>query len=157
MIDGVLNNDNTQDRVKKYYLGISPELVDNLKLLYDRLVERHGNVKIILSSTWKKHWHKAPHKNRQDEFANRLDEALAAVGLEIEDKIFESYYHRRGYLILNYMEHFPCDGYVIVDDELFDFEELEITDHLIHTNERYGLTPLEIDTYFIKQDGLIEE
>ena len=89
LIDGVLNNDETQDRVANDYFGISPELVDNLKELYDKLVERYGEVKIILSSTWKHRWYKTK-KERQDEFADRLDEALAAVGLEISGKIGES-------------------------------------------------------------------
>ena len=71
-VDGVLNNDETQDRVANDYLGISPELVDNFKELYDTLVERYGEVKIILSSTWKHRWYKTQ-KSRQDEFANRLD------------------------------------------------------------------------------------
>ena len=57
-VDGVLNNDETQDRVANDYLGISPELVDNFKELYDILVERYGEVKIILSSTWKHRWYK---------------------------------------------------------------------------------------------------
>ena len=70
----MLNNDETQDRVANDYLGISPELVDNLKELYDILVERYGEVKIILSSTWKHRWYKTQ-KWRQDEFANRLEGA----------------------------------------------------------------------------------
>ena len=43
MIDGVLNNYETQDRVANCYFGISPELVDNLKELYDRCSKDIGN------------------------------------------------------------------------------------------------------------------
>ena len=149
-IDGVLNNDETQDRVANDYLGISPELVDNLKELYDTLVERYGEVKIILSSTWKHRWYKTQ-KWRQDEFANRLDEALAVVGLEVSGKIGESYFIDRGALIREYIEADPCDDFVILDDRIFDFVEEGLMDHLIHTNESYGLRQSDIDLYFTKK------
>ena len=151
MIDGVLNNYETQDRVANDYFGISPELVDNLKELYDKLVERYGEVKVILSSTWKHCWCKTK-KERQDEFANRLDEALAAVGLEVSDKIGESYFTERGALIKEYIEACPCDDFVILDDCVFDFMEEELMDHLIHTDEAYGLCQSDIDSYFEKID-----
>ena len=151
MIDGVLNNDETQDRVANDYFGISPELVDNLKELYDKLVERYGEVKIILSSTWKHRWYKT-RKERQDEFANRLDEALAVVGLEVSGKIGESYFIDRGALIREYIEADPCDDFVILDDCVFDFMEEELMDYLIHTDEAYGLCQSDIDSYFEKID-----
>lgn len=151
MIDGVLNNDETQDRVANDYLGISPELVDNLKEFYDKLVERYGEVKIILSSTWKHCWYKTK-KERQDEFADRLDEALAAVGLEVSAKIGESYFTERGALIKEYIEACPCDDFVILDDCVFDFMEEELMDYLIHTDESYGLCQSDIDAYFEKID-----
>ena len=151
MIDGVLNNDKTQDRVANDYLGISPELVDNLKELYDKLVERYGEVKIILSSTWKHRWYKTK-KERQDEFANRLDEALAAVGLKASSKIGESFFLDRGALIKEYVEECPCDDFVILDDCVFDFMEEELMDYLIHTDEAYGLRQSDIDSYFEKID-----
>ena len=151
MIDGVLNNYETQDRVANCYFGISPELVDNLKELYDKLVERYGEVKIILSSTWKHRWYKTK-KERQDEFANRLDEALAAVGLEVSAKIGESYFIDRGALIKDYIEACPCDDFVILDDCVFDFMEEELMDYLIHTDEAYGLRQSDIDSYFEKID-----
>ena len=150
-VDGVLNNDETQDRVENDYLGISPELVDNFKELYDTLVERYGEVKIILSSTWKHRWYKTQ-KSRQDEFANRLDEALAAVGLEVSDKIGESYFTDRGALIKEYIEACPCDDFVILDDCWFDFIEEGLMDHIIHTNESYGLRQFDIDLYFRKRE-----
>ena len=151
MIDGVLNNDETQDRVANDYFGISSELVDNFKELYDKLVERYGEVKIILSSTWKHRWYKTK-KERQDEFANRLDEALAAVGLEVSAKIGESYFTERGALIKEYIEACPCDDFVILDDCVFDFMEEELMDYLIHTDEAYGLRQSDIDSYFEKID-----
>ena len=150
LIDGVLNNDKTQDRVANDYFGISPELVDNLKELYDKLVECYSEVEIILSSTWKHRWYKTK-KERQDEFANRLDEALAAVGLEISAKIGESYFTERGALIKEYIEACPCDDFVILDDCVFDFMEEELMDHLIHTDESYGLRQSDIDLYFTKK------
>ena len=150
-VDGVLNNDETQDRVANDYFGISPELVDNLKELYDKLVERYGEVEIILSSTWKHCWYKTK-KERQDEFANRLDEALAAVGLEVSAKIGESYFTERGALIKEYIEACPCDDFVILDDCVFDFMEEELMDHLIHTDESCGLRKSDIDSYFEKID-----
>ena len=151
LIDGVLNNDETQDRVANDYFGISPELVDNLKELYDKLVERYSEVEIILSSTWKHCWYKTK-KERQDEFANRLDEALAAVGLEVSAKIGESYFTERGALIKEYIEACPCDDFVILDDCVFDFMEEELMDYLILTDEAYGLRQSDIDSYFEKID-----
>ena len=150
-VDGVLNNDKTQDRVANDYFGISPELVDNLKELYDILVERYGEVEIILSSTWKHRWYKTQ-KWRQDEFANRLDEALAAVGLKASSKIGESFFVERGALIKEYIEECPCDDFVILDDCVFDFMEEELMDHLILTDEAYGLCQSDIDSYFEKID-----
>ena len=150
-VDGILNNDITQDRIENFYLGIAPELVDNFKELYDKLVERYGEVKIILSSTWKHRWYKTK-KERQDEFANRLDEALAAVGLEVSAKIGESYFIERGALIKEYMEDCPCDDFVILDDCIFDYMEEELMDHLILTDESYGLCQSDIDAYFERID-----
>ena len=54
--------------------------------------------------------------------------------------------------IKEYIEACPCDDFVILDDCWFDFIEEGLMDHIIHTNESYGLRQFDIDLYFRKRE-----
>ncbi len=126
-VDGVLNNSTTRDRVC-HMVGLDDRKIAILKEIVDFL-----NADIILSSSWKENWHKTL-KAAQDEFADALDERLAAFGLRIADRTYDSGFDR-GKGILEWIRiHGPLRRYVILDDERFDFRELKIGRHWIQTS-----------------------
>ena len=137
-IDGVLNFRGTKDCVGKY-LGIDDGKVSLLKEVVDKT-----DAKIILVSTWNYFWYKDEHlKEKQDEFANHLDEKLAKQGLSIFDKAESLEVMNRGESVLDYINKlnrkgFEVDKFVIIDDEMFDYKELKLTKNLVQTSFENG-------------------
>ena len=137
-VDGVLNFRGTKDYVGKY-LGIDDGKVTFLKEIVDKT-----DAKIILVSTWNYYWYKEKNlKDKQDEFANHLDEKLAQQGLSIFDKAESLRVMNRGESILDSIDKlnkkgFEVDKFVIIDDEMFDYKELKLTKNLIQTSFENG-------------------
>ena len=141
-VDGVLNCWSTKDRCGSY-IGIDDTKVALLKEIIDAT-----GASIVLVSTWKDRWFKEPSlKVNQDEMANYLDSKLAKFGLIAADRTFEDDYLRRGVGILDYLEEQRQKGieitdFVILDDEIFDYEETNLIGHLVLTCfEENGLEP----------------
>lgn len=125
-IDGVLNEDSTPTRTKSRVMFIDQE-----KLLRLKQIVEATQAKIVLSSTWR--------YDRDDPRYNgdflELREVFQKVGLE-----FYSYTPvdaigiRRGMEIKAWLGMHPeVDQYIILDDELFDFEERGLLPRLIKT------------------------
>ncbi len=130
-VDGVLNCASTTDRLGGY-VGIDDRKVVILK----KIVELFDAV-IVLSSSWKDQWYKND-KDRQDIFANTLDRRLSMQGLSIADKTRDSG-RNRGEGILNWIrDHGPVSGYLILDDEGFDYASLGIGKHWLQTSFSFG-------------------
>ena len=133
-IDGVLNCETTADAVGNY-TGIEDKKV---RLLSE--IVRQTDALIVLTSTWTEFWYREESKKElQDAFANHLDEKLNACGLSVfdktEDRIFD-----RGKGILQFIKGYEPEAFVILDDNLFDFRETGLADHLIRTDLSVGLT-----------------
>ena len=138
-VDGVLNCETTKDSVGPY-VGIEDKKVSYLK----EIVKETGAI-IVLVSTWKEYWTNNPRfKEKQDELATYLDEKLAKQGLIAVDKTDDYNSFNRGDGILDYLSMkqrrgFDVSGFVIIDDEMFDYKQTKLTSHLIQTGYKEGL------------------
>ena len=126
-VDGVLNDDYTPSRTKTRCI-----FVDEAKILLLKQIVEATQAKIVLSSTWR-YDRNVPQFN--GDFLE-LKDALAAHGLE-----FYSYTPvdaigiRRGMEIKAWLGiHTEVKKFVILDDELFDFEERGLMDRLVKTD-----------------------
>lgn len=125
-IDGVLNEDTTPTRTKSRVIFIDEEKLLRLK----RIVDATG-AKIVLSSTWR--------YDRDDARYNgdflELQEAFYNVGLDFYDFTpVDAIGIRRGMEIKAWLGLHPeVERYIILDDELFDFEERGLLPRLVKT------------------------
>lgn len=138
-VDGVLNCLSTKDRILSSY-GIEDKKVLLLKKIVDET-----KAKIVLVSTWKQFWYKKKeNKIHQDVFANYLDKKLKKQGLHISAKTTDQFLNRGDGISLflknlkkiSKKEH----DFIILDDEVFDYEENGFLPNLIHTSVSDGLT-----------------
>lgn len=125
-IDGVLNEDTTPTRTKSRVIFIDEEKLLRLKRIVDAT-----DAKIVLSSTWRYDRDDARHNG---DFLE-LQEAFRKVDLD-----FYSYTPvdaigiRRGMEIKAWLGLHPeASRYVILDDELFDYEERGLLPRLVKT------------------------
>ena len=125
-VDGVLNCDETEDCIGGY-MGIEYCAVKMLK----EIVETTG-AQIVLCSSWKQDWYKDK-KNKQDMLANYLDKRLSEEGLTIVDKTGDRGWNR-GEGIKNYLARHPeITTWIILDDEIYDYEETGCMPYLVQT------------------------
>lgn len=126
-IDGVLTSV-IYDRQK----GPDDTYIDKSRLALIRgLVDRTG-ARIVLSSSWRRSW-----EPECDGTGIRLAETFAEAGLEIYGKTPELGYMQRPNEIREWLaEHPDVRGFVIFDDERFEFGDL--SEHFIKTNHRIG-------------------
>lgn len=136
-VDGVLNNDETKERCMGF-LGIDPEKVKLLRHIIDIT-----GAQIVLTSTWKYGWEPV-NKQFNDEWANYLDQALAAEGLKAIAKT-EDQGENRGEGIVDWLLEHPAKAWVVLDDMFFkDFRITGVEEHLVLTasdDDWDGLTP----------------
>ena len=130
-VDGVLNEDSTPTRTKNRYIFIDQDKLLRLK----KIVDATG-AQIVLSSTWR---YERNVPGRNGDFLE-LQEAFHRVGLE-----FYSYTPvdaigiRRGMEIKAWLGLHPeVTKYIILDDELWDFEERGLLSMLVKTDFAYG-------------------
>lgn len=142
-IDGVLNTPTSEARCGEY-VGIDDEKVSLLADIVNRT-----KAEIALISTWKKYWRKEERrKPLQDYLATYLDEKLASFGLKVFDKTkdeSDGLYLSRGEGILEFIDRNKVDCYVILDDLQFDYDGCDLTDCLIKTNPKMGLTNEQVE------------
>lgn len=125
-IDGVLNEDTTTTRTQSRVVFIDEEKLLRLKQIVDAT-----QAKIVLSSTWR--------YDRDDPRYNgdflELQEAFRNIGLKFYDYTpVDAIGIRRGMEIKAWLGVHPeVDQYIILDDELFDFEERGLLPRLIKT------------------------
>lgn len=124
-VDGVLNCRYSETRCG-CFLGIDDDKLQRLR----RIVEATG-ARLVLTSTWKECWDRE-HKEDQDLLANYLDRTLKAAGLRILEKTEDTSYDR-GAGILRWVSAHPVETFVILDDEAFDYAELELIDRWVET------------------------
>ena len=130
-VDGVLNEDTTPTRTKSRVIFIDEEKLLRLK----RIVDATG-AKIVLSSTWR--------YDRDDPKYNgdflELREAFQSAGLDFYDFTpVDAIGIRRGMEIKAWLGLHPeVERYIILDDELFDFEERGLLPRLVKSDFAYG-------------------
>lgn len=131
-VDGVLNEDTTPTRTESRFVFIDQDKLLRLK----RIVNATG-AKIVLSSTWR--------YDRNDPEYNsdflELQAAFHNVGLEFFDYTpVDVIGIRRGMEIKAWLgvHKGEVDRFVILDDELWDFEERGLLPRLIKTDFAYG-------------------
>jgi len=126
-IDGVLNCKTSKSKCQNYK-GIDNDKVKKLKQIVEQTDSR-----LILCSSWKKEWEKID-KELQDYSANYLDKKLRKEKLYILDKTCDNG-NNRGKGILSWLNKHPnVDKYIILDDELFDYETTGLLSYLVKTS-----------------------
>lgn len=126
-VDGVLNCQASNSKCGGY-IGIDGDKVKRLRCIAEK-----SNAKIVLISSWKTRWERTE-KELQSELTNYLDRKLKRENLFILDKTKDQIWNR-GEGIIQWCERSGrVDNFVILDDEEFDYEELNIKNRLIKTS-----------------------
>lgn len=135
-IDGVLNNQQTNAKTPVGFIGINNSLLKR----FSKLV-KETNARIVLSSTWKKEWHRDERFCTED--GKYMVKKFRQQKLLIFDKIKDvnGRLSLRGASIMQYLENHPeVEEWVVIDDDEFDFAKYpEIMDRFVHTDNLKGL------------------
>ncbi len=127
-IDGVLNS-----WLYQRQRGADDGIIDKTRLpLLKEIVDETG-AKIVLSSTWKRHWEREVYKC--DFIGRELTENFLLADIEIYDKT-PNMGARADEIRAWLNEHEAIESFVILDDIVFGWGELE--GNLVRTNERIG-------------------
>ena len=147
-IDGVLNCSTSKSFCHDDTCGIITGIDSDKVKRLAKIVEATG-AEIVLSSDWKDGWNKY-YTSSKPSHAKYLDNHLYKKGrLTIKDKTPNtskgSWF--RGEEILAYLRsHKDVENYVILDDTFFeDFSIKEISEHLVLTEYKVGLTDADVE------------
>ena len=139
-IDGVLNEIRSTSRCCGF-IGIDNSKAQTLSTIINNDVFEIEPL-VVLTSTWKSDWERVECLEDLSKCGQYLVKHLHRCGIHIFDKtedVYEETKNRRGQSILNWLEKVKQDGvkiesFVILDDEMFDYEELGLTDRLVKTS-----------------------
>ncbi len=146
-VDGVLNNDKTEDRYQGF-TGIDQQNVDTLKKLYDKSNEEEIT-RIVVSSSWR--YEMVKKYSKADGSYEYLLKRLNDSGMEVIDYTPMSPisgWHRSDEIeawLSDNKTKFEVSTYVILDDESFDFRDKGLDTKFVWTDGEYGLTDKDID------------
>lgn len=130
-IDGVLNYSGTKSFIVRKKLALVKQLAADT------------NAIVVLISDWRLDLLPSaayPEKGRH------IRNCFEKEGIPLTVVSTVPRYEIRGDEIRKYIEKFPCDGFVIIDDE--DFEEYyddDLYPHFVQTNYKKGLTEEDIE------------
>ena len=132
-VDGVLNS-NDRDEVFHGMIGIEDEKVHRLA----EIVTKTG-AEIVLSSSWRIDWERVESKQDLPLMGRYLVEKLEKYNLKILSKTDSINMSQRGVEIKTWIQNAEADGidvesFCIIDDELFDYAEEGLTNHLVKTS-----------------------
>lgn len=154
-IDGVLNNDETEEYTPEGYLGIDDILLARLK----KIVE-NTQAKIVLTTSWKDYWDKDETNCKKDGLY--INEKFKKFGLKVYDKTIDGGFDR-GKGINKYLEdHKEVTNFLIIDDYMFkDFARYDYVKNMIYTDAEDGLSTSDAieainilnNNYFKKEIG----
>lgn len=131
--DGVLNSDEYD---KQRDMSINTNIDETRLPLLKKIVDVTG-AKIVLSTTWRRHWNK--NAEDCDAVGQWMNALFAKYGLEIYGKTPQlSFRAGRKAEVLSWLEFPPerIESYVILDDCIFGWEE--IGDRLVKTSPSKG-------------------
>lgn len=132
-IDGVLNS----YKYDKERGENNTENIDGTRLdLVKEIIDKTG-AKIVLTSTWRKHWEKG--EAFCDKIGKELNETFKKHGLEIYDKTPSIDYLERGIEIRAYLSDRMEDleAFCIVDDMMYGWDD-DLSHYFVQTNPRIG-------------------
>lgn len=147
-IDGVLNCATSKsfciDADGRVIKGVDSDKVKRLA----KIVEATG-AQIVLSSDWKDGWSKY-YTSQKPSHAKYIDNHLYKKGkLTIKDKtpsIHKGSWFRGEEVLAYLRSHQDVENYVILDDTFFeDFSIKEISEHLVLTEYKVGLTDADVE------------
>lgn len=139
-VDGVLNCVKTKEQTPSGCTGIESKLVKNLATIVNET-----KAIIILTSDWKIEWEAVSFCCSEDaKYLNTKlgEEGLQVVGKTYDDHVYDPYLRDRGKGIRRYLDALEdaAEGYVILDDHIFEDYDFELRKHLVKTNSFEGLT-----------------
>ena len=128
-IDGVLNNEDTTDRICGYR-GIESEKVALLKQLVDAL-----DAELVLASTWRSEWN-GGNEAKMTEFGHYLNDKLAEYDLKITDEAPSFQWYERAKEVATYLhDHRDIDRVLILDDEDFNWHKYHLGNNWFCTQD----------------------
>ena len=125
-IDGVLNTSYTKYR---------DEVLDDFRLDYLAKIVNKTRAKIVLTSTWRYNLSKSLFSFKAySNSTKRLIESLKERGLKISALLPDTPNNRRAEDISEFIKKHKVTHFVILDDELFNYESLKLSEHLLRTS-----------------------
>ena len=135
-IDGVLNYVGCKSRAPSGCLGIEEEKVKLLR----KIIDKTGAI-VILTSTWKTEWFPTAFISELSKDGQYLERELAKHNVFIRAKTEDPSWSQRGLGILDFLNNWsePVESFVIIDDESFDFKEVDLKNKHVKTSFANGL------------------
>lgn len=125
-IDGVLNTSFTKYR---------DEILDDFRLDYLAKIVNKTRAKIVLTSTWRYNIRKNFFSFKAyNNSTKKLIELLKERGLKISELLPDTPNNRRAEDILEFIKKNKVTNFVILDDELFNYDSLKLSNNLLRTN-----------------------
>ena len=136
-IDGVLNSEDYVYSCREYGIAIDPTRMVLLKQIIDET-----NAKIVLSTSWREHWEKAP--NECGKIGLQINNIFSQYNLEILDKT-PNLRTRREQEIWYWLNKNPQVKNFVVLDDMFLCAEF-LNGHFIKTSNRFdGLDEADVE------------
>ena len=129
-VDGVLNTIKSTSRIHGI-IGIDDDKVKKLSMIRDKT-----DSIVVLTSSWKIDWEKTVYTEDLNSFGRYLVDKLKKYNIYIFDKTDEESSSKRGSGIREWIKScdFEIDSFVILDDELFDYDECGLMPHVVKTS-----------------------
>ena len=125
-IDGVLNTSYTKHR---------DEALDDFRLDYLAKIVNKTRAKIVLTSTWRYNLSKSLFSFKAyNNSTKKLIESLKERGLKISALLPDTPNNRRAEDISEFIKKHKVTNFVILDDELFNYESLKLSNNLLRTS-----------------------
>lgn len=125
-IDGVLNTSYTKYR---------DEVLDDFRLDYLAKIVNKTRAKIVLTSTWRYNLSKSLFSFKSyNNSTKKLIESLKERGLKISALLPDTPNNRRAEDISEFIKKHKVTNFVILDDELFNYESLKLSNNLLRTS-----------------------
>lgn len=125
-IDGVLNTSYTKYR---------DDILDEFRLDYLAKIVNETRAKIVLTSTWRYNLSKSLFSFKAyNNSTKKLIESLKERGLKISALLPDTPNNRRAEDISEFIKKHKVTNFVILDDELFNYESLKLSNNLLRTS-----------------------
>lgn len=136
-----------QTKHHKIIQDFNPKSINTLNHLINTMRKQKYNVTLVISSTWRNNMHFTIKKL----YENGLN--FNCINIDIIDPNKNDIH--RGKLIKEYLQDKINYDYVIIDDEMFDYKEENLTNHLIKTNIMNNSLNRQHLNNFLKKDRTI--